>query len=392
MSEGHRPPYWRLSAFYLAYFASLGALVPYWGLYLQARGYEAIAIGQLMAVLMATKIIAPNLWGWLADYLDRRMMVVRVASLTSLVAFLGVFVADSFLWLALVTAGYSFFWNASLPQFEANTMNHLGDRASRYAHIRLWGSVGFICTVVGLGPILDRFGVQTLPLMVALLFGTIVLASWAVPDKEGRRAPRAPARFRSVLRQPGIVMLLGIFFLLQASHGPYYSFFSLYLEDAGYTNLWVGGLWAWGVIAEILVFLIMHRLLGRWRAETILVASAVLTALRWIMLAFWVDWLPGLLVAQTLHAASFGTFHAAAIHLVHRYFPGRLQGRGQALYSSLSFGAGGALGSLVSGYVWESAGARWIYLFAAGLAALGALLSWRWLRSSAHRGGGRAGP
>ena len=63
-----------------------------------------------------------------------------------------------------------------------------------------------------------------------------------------------------------------------------------------------------------------------------------------------------LVIAQLLHAATFGSFHAAAIHLVFRFFKGRLQGRGQALYSSLSYGAGGAAGALVSGVLWESFG------------------------------------
>ena len=42
-------PYWRLSSFYLFYFAALGALLPYWGPYLKARGFGAAEIGALMA-------------------------------------------------------------------------------------------------------------------------------------------------------------------------------------------------------------------------------------------------------------------------------------------------------------------------------------------------------
>ncbi|WP_419582672.1 MFS transporter, partial [Thiolapillus sp.] len=50
-------PYWRLSAFYFFYFAALGTLMPYWGLYLQSLGFDAFAIGSLMSILMATKIV-----------------------------------------------------------------------------------------------------------------------------------------------------------------------------------------------------------------------------------------------------------------------------------------------------------------------------------------------
>ena len=104
-------PYWRLSSFYLFYFASLGALLPYWALYLDSLGFAPAAIGELMAALMATKIVAPNLWGWIADHTGRHMPVVRLASLVSMIAFAGVFLGDSYPWLMLVMLVFSFFWN-----------------------------------------------------------------------------------------------------------------------------------------------------------------------------------------------------------------------------------------------------------------------------------------
>ena len=148
-------PYWRLSGFYFFYFAALGVIVPYWGLYLQTLGFGPAEIGELMAVIMATKIVAPNVWGWIADHTGRRMAIVRLASLLALLTFAGVFLAREFWRLALVMSLFSFFWNASLPQFEAVTFNYLGTRIHRYAHIRLWGSVGFILTVVALGKALE---------------------------------------------------------------------------------------------------------------------------------------------------------------------------------------------------------------------------------------------
>jgi PPP family 3-phenylpropionic acid transporter len=160
---------------------------------------------------------------------------------------------------------------------------------------------------------------------------------------------------------------------MQASHGPYYTFFSIYLEDHGYARSVVGSLWALGVIAEVLVFTQMHRLLPRFGASRLLLFAIVVTTLRWVLIALFVDVVPVLLVAQLMHAASYGLYHAAAISLIHRLFPGRLQGRGQALYSSLSFGVGGALGSLASGYVWEGQGGAATYLLAAMLAGLGIL-------------------
>lgn len=369
-------PYWRLSTFYLFFFASLGALLPYWALYLDSLGFSAADIGELMALIMATKIIAPNVWGWIADHTGRRMAIVRFASFCAVAAFAGVFFGSSYWWLALVMMGFSFFWNASLPQFEATTLNHLGDESHRYSRIRLWGSIGFICTVAGLGPLLDRYGVTLLPPVLMVLFAAIWLASLAVPERDappfdGRHEPIV-----NVLKRPEVIALLLVCFLMQASHGPYYTFYSIYLQEHGYSRSLIGQLWALGVIAEVGVFLVMHRLLPWFGLRGLLLSGLVLASLRWVLIGWFVDDVPLLVAAQLLHAASFGLYHATAIQLIHRYFVGRHQGRGQALYSSLSFGAGGAVGALYSGYLWESGGATLTFMVAACISAAALLIAW----------------
>ena len=375
-------PYWRLSGFYLFYFASLGALIPYWSLYLKSEGFSSLDIGQLMALLMATKIISPNLWGWLADHTGRRMMVVRLGSLLALVAFGGIFIAQGFWWMALVMVVFSFFWNAVLPQFEATTLSQLGEQSHRYSMIRLWGSVGFILMVAGLGPILDITGPTILPLVMLGLFVAIWLSSWTVAEQplKPHAAPHEP--LLKVLRKPEVIALLLVCFLMQASHGPYYTFYTIYMEGFGYSRAVIGQFWALGVAAEVVIFLIMSQMVCRFGLRRLLLWATLLTALRWILTGILPENLTVMLFAQLLHAASFGVFHAVAIALFHRFFVGRNQGRGQALYSSLAFGGGGAFGALYSGMLWDSAGPLPAYLSAAAMALLAAAISWRWLRTA----------
>lgn len=372
-------PYWRLSNFYLWYFATLGALVPYWGLYLDFLGFQANAIGELVAILMVTKLVAPNIWGWIADHTGQRMRIIRAASLCSAVFFAGTFFGDSYWWLALVIAGFSFFWNASLPQFEAITLTHLGEETHRYSSIRLWGSIGFILTVAGLGWALDVYGVQLLLPVLMGLFVVIWLTSLTVPESPQPVAVQETGSLRAVLKRPAVIALLVICFLMQASHGPYYTFYTLYMEDFGFTRSVIGQFWALGVLAEIGVFLVMHRWLPRYGARLLLIISLVLTTLRWCLIAWIPDKLAWVLIAQLLHAASFGIYHAVAIHLIHQFFVGRHQGRGQALYSSLSFGAGGAIGSLYAGYVWSGINPSASFMVAAVLSAVAAGIAWRYI-------------
>jgi PPP family 3-phenylpropionic acid transporter len=369
--------YWRLSGFYLFYFATLGALVPYWSLYLKSLDFGVTEIGQLTAILMATKIVAPYVWGWIADHTGQRIAIVRIASLLAALAFAGVFAGTGYWWLALVMTSFSFFWNASLPQLEATTMNHLGSETRHYSRIRLWGSVGFIVTVAGLGPVLDRFGAGTLPAVLLALFVAIWLSSLTVPESAAERRTQEQESLRTVIRQPVVVSLFGVCFLMQASHGPYYTFFTLYLENFGYSRALIGQLWALGVIAEIGVFLLMPRLLPRFGSRQLLLFATALTTLRWLLIAGFPAYSGVIGVAQTLHAASFGLYHAVSIYLVHRLFTGVHQGRGQALYSSLSFGAGGAAGSLVSGYLWKGVGPEAMFLLAAAVSFTALVVAYR---------------
>jgi len=373
-------PYWRLSAYYFFYFASLGALVPFWGPYLKSLGFGPLAIGQLIAIFMATKLVAPNLAGWIADRRGHRLTLVRLSSLATLICFAGVFAARGFWGQALVMALFSFFWNASLPQLEAITFNHLGGEVRRYARIRLWGSVGFILAVGSLGLTLEHRPIALLPWVVLILFGGIWLAALAVPEAPASTHPQThtPALAR-LLRRPEILAFLFACLAMQASHGAYYGFYSLYLQEHGYAKGLIGGLWALGVVAEVGLFLVMQPLLRAWGARRVLILSLLLAVVRWLLIGGFPDLLAVLVPAQLLHAATFGGYHAAAIHLVHHYFPGRVQGRGQALYASLSFGAGGAIGTFFSGWAWGPLGGRATFALASLAALAGALVAWRWV-------------
>lgn len=372
-------PYWRLSGFYLFYFAALGVLVPYWGLYLKSLDFNAVAIGQLMAIPMATKFVAPFVWGWLGDHLGQRMAIVRIGALLTTLVFVSVFWLRGFWELGLAMILFSFFWNAVLPQFEAVVLCYLGRAASRYAQIRVWGSVGFIATVVVLGMAVDRFGpVAVLPVLLTI-YTLLWLVSQTINDPVVKPHPLDQPGILSVLRQPAVIAFLAACFLLQAGHGAYYGFYSIYMEELGYSKTLIGQLWALGVVAEVVVFLLMPRLLQNLGARNMLMISLFLAALRWYLIGNFADSLSILFFAQTLHAATFGTFHAAAIHLVHHYFTGRHQGRGQALYSSLSFGFGGALGTVVSGYLWEGAGPTVAFNLSMAVSLLGLLIVWRWV-------------
>ena len=373
--------YLRLSGFYLCYFATLGVFLPYWGLYLLALGFDPARIGELTAIPQTTKLVAPTLWGWLADRTGQPMRVIRWACLATALTFTGVYAAGgSYGGLLLTALLFSFFWNAALPQFEAVTLNHLGEATHRYSRVRLWGSVGFIVAAVGVGFLVQGWGVGIVPALLLALFVALWINSLLVAEAPIRRVIQTSPPLGQVLRQPAVIALFAACFLNQAAHGPYYAFLSLYLETFGYSGKAIGLLWGFGVAVEVGMFVLFPRLLLRFGPRRLMLAALALATVRWLLIGHCAGELSWLLFAQTLHAFSFGVFHAVSIHLIHQFFPGTLQGRGQALYSSLSFGAGNAAGSLAAGYLWQGLGPAAIFDLAAVLGALAWLTAWRGLR------------
>ena len=375
----------RHATVYFFYYATLGALLPYWSLYLKHLDFNAREIGELSAVLLATKIIAPTIWAYLADRAGQRMRVARYAVFAGICVFALVLPVREYWTMLLVLAGFGFFWNAALPQFEATTMNFLGKDRYQYGRVRLWGSIGFLVAVLVLALVVRDEGIRFLPWAILVILSGIWLSSLRVQDSPSIGHATQNTSLLGTCWQAPVIALLLAAFLIQMSHGAYYTFFSIYLEDLGYSRTAVGQLWMLGVVAEVVLFLLVYRLLSKFGAPRLLGMAMLLTALRWWLIAMYADNLPVLLLAQLLHAASYGLFHASAICMIDEYFPGPLQSRGMALYSSVSFGLGISLGSLVSGYTWSAVGASGVYLLAAGLAGV-ALLQYLWL---GERGGAR---
>lgn len=372
-------PYWRLSSFYFFYFATLGCFLPYWSLYLEDSGFSALAIGELSALMVATKIVAPNIWGWIADHTGKSLRIIRIASFFGAVFFSGFLFFKGYYWFALITVCFSFFWNASLPQFEAATLSHLKQEPHRYSRIRLWGSVGFIVTVLGIGRLLEYFSIVYLPWVITIMLSLIWLVALMTPEAKSSASAQDGVGMRHILFKPEVLAFFMVYMLLQLAHGPYYVFYSIYLNQFHYPATMIGSLWALGVCAEIILFIFMKRLLAKISLRTILLVSIFLSIGRWLMIAHFPESLSMMILAQLLHAATFGSSHIAAIHLVHHYFGSRHQGKGQALYSSMSFGLGGMLGSLYSGYLWDDFGPVFVYSMASMACCLAFLIAFTWV-------------
>ena len=370
----------RFGAFYFAYFAYLGAYGPYIALYFDALGFTAAQIALVLALPQVARIVVPALWGWLADRTGWRRAIVAASCASTAAGFALLPMARGLSDTLLVVGTMALFSAAALPIVEAMTLASVAGSPGRYGPIRLWGSVGFVIAVLTTGVLLDvRPAEALIPLIVAWALAALACA-FALPSSRVRVAAADSPPLLGLLRRPDVAGLLGACFCMTVAHGALYTFYTLYLVEHGYSKSLAGLLWTLGVLGEIAVFAWLPALMRRLRLREILIGSLFAAAVRFTAIGWGVDSLAVLVAAQLLHAATFGTFHAASVAAVSRLFPGPLQVRGQGLYTSLAYGLGGSAGALLAGVAWEPLGAAWTFTISSGFGLAGAVLVWRYVK------------
>ena len=367
----------KLSRFYFIYYFFVGAFTPYWGLYLQSEKFSVADIGILMSLFQISRIFAPNFWGWLADHTGKRAPWIRLTAALGLVGFIAVFWAHGFIWLFLVMAALSLFTSSTLPLTESLTFAHLATTKGHYSRIRMWGSLGFIVAAVIIGFMIDWFGIKSL--LWFLLGVQVVLFALSFTLPEPKIAPHEVDHFSvwQIIKQPSVIALLLGCGLMVTAHGVLYNFYSIYLSTHGYSKGTIGLLWSVGVVCEIVMFAYMPKIMVRFSLKQMMLTSLVLAVLRFSVIGLAPDYLWIIIIAQTLHAATFGSFHAASVEMITRFFKGRHQAKGQAIYNSIAYGVGGTIGGIAGGYAMQYWGGQKAFMLAALFPLVGiAVIAW----------------
>jgi len=366
--------YWRLSRFYFFYYFFVGLFVPYWGLYLQSKSFSAFQIGILLSLFQISRIFAPNFWGWLADYTNKRARWIRLSSFIGCLGYIGIFWADSFFLIFLVMMSMSLFTSSTIPLAESLTLSHVASTNASYSNIRLWGSVGFIVASFFLGILIDIYSVSIL--VWALLFTQLIILflSFSIPDKKFELIGNTKRSIWKVLKKPEVIALLTGCALMVSSHGLLYNFYSIFLKEQNYSSSLIGILWSIGVIFEIFIFILMPKILRKFNFKEVLLVSLFLAVIRFFLIGYCVDILWVLILAQILHAATFGSFHVASVELVSVHFNGEHHSRGQSIYNSITYGLGGAIGGLGGGLMIDQYGAASTFMFSSILPLIGFII------------------
>ena len=379
-------PFAALSA---SYFAHIGFFNPYLPLWLKDLGFSITVIGILTAVQAATRVLAPYAWGWLSDHTGERVKLLRFCAGAALVCAMGLFAPGSVWWIGVVLLFMFIHTSAMMPMSEA-ALAHLvstdqGFDSRRYGRVRLWGSLGFLVTALSAGAWFEHQGMQSFPLWAVGSLLALNLSVWWLPNrKEAVQHDEVRPPVMAVLRQRKVQWFFVTVFFHVLSHIGLYVFFSLYLDELGYSKTMIGVMWAVSVAAEIVWFFTQSRWLPAFGLSTWMLICSSAMVLRMTLTTWAADWLWVLLFAQVLHALTFATQHTVCIALLSQHFPGRLRGRGQALYASIGYGVPGVLGALGGGALSDAWGLSSVYALSIVTAIIACLCAWQCKRHHAN--------
>ncbi len=359
-----------IAFFYGFYFAALALFLSFFPMYFDYLGFNGRQIGVLFALAGLTKLFASNLWAYIATrYLDE-LQVIQIACLGSLIAGVGVIFVHQYVLMLITVTIFGFFCTGILSQLEMVTLKGLklaNGNTDAYGRLRLYGSIGFVVSVLCGGVLFEMYGIQFLPVMyvgmfvVLFLISLLLIPGYHLSNNLSLSTIKKSKSLKSLLSDKSISIPVVLFLLagllLNVSHGPLNNFFGIYLKGIGYSEVDVGIFWAVSVVAEICLMAFSVRIFERFNVVHVFVFSIAIGVVRWSVMPLvqgathWHEWLV-LFLLQVLHAFNFGAFHLSSVKIIEKLFSDGHAVQGQALYSSVCFGLGGALGSIISGQAW----------------------------------------
>lgn len=349
---------WPIATVNFFYYTVLAGFLSFLAMFLIGRDFTAEMVGQTFAIFTISRVGFGLLWSYWADKYQAPLQFFQLAHVISVVCLIPlIWVSDHLLTMVLVIVSLTCYLSV-ISQVEVLTLKAANDQAKLYNRIRLFGSIGFIVAAVVIGFIIDWIGRDgilyfAIAMLLCILLSSMLL-SVSGDDRSTSDDSSIDESFISRCLASGFVVFMAASILLQMSFAPYIGFFTQYLAQYHYSGAAIGAIFAFGTVAEIVLFIYAGSILAKFNIKTLFSFCLLITALRWWALTWAVESEVWLLLTQALHAFSYGLIHSVSIYFIRQHFSDKQQSRGQTMYLTVTYGIGGAIGAYIAGISWQS--------------------------------------
>ncbi len=375
MTKSHWYSLWPAAAVNFFYYAIFGGFISYLAIWLSQREFSSVEIGSLFASYTLIRIASGQLWAYLSDRSNNPKLFFQLGMSIAAICLVPVFFTEQKLFTFIAVTASMTFAMSVVSQLEVLSLMAAKDSAKTYNRIRLFGSVGFIVAAIFMGWLIDVWHPDAIVYFAIFvcLAGTVFAQ---LLDNGARLADDSEqgASFWRKCMDLGFISFMLASILLQVSFAPYVGFFTQYLANNDYLGAQVGVLFALGTFSEIFLFAFAGAVLARFHLKRLMYVCLFLTAVRWGLVADYVESALVITLTQIIHALSFGLMHSCSVYYIRHHFSAKEQNRGQFMYIGVSFGIGGAIGAALTGVTWANGVGSQLTFYWAGGAALAAAL------------------
>ncbi len=349
---------------YFWFYAAIGALMPFIALYYRELGFSGVQVGVLTALPSLGMALFGPLWGAVSDSLAiHRWVLCGSLALAGVIAF-STSQATAFAPMLVLIGLLAFASVPVAPLLDSYGMT-VGDRTERsYGSLRVWGSVGYMASVLIVGRLM---GDDVSALLLVAHGGFLALALLSVrrlPALGERRAMPLLGGLRAIAGNRPIILLLLVAYLISSGAAVMNIYLGIHIEDIGGTATLIGLAFAVSAASELPIIAFGGWFLRRLGAVRLVALAISVYAVR--LAGFSVITAPEwLLPIQSLHGLSYGAFLMASVTLAHHLAGREHAAMAQALLTAMSFGFGSITGSIVGGAVLDQIGTAGLFRGAA---------------------------
>jgi PPP family 3-phenylpropionic acid transporter len=380
-SSGPAPPGWRQSALrlrggYFWHYAGVGTFSPFAALYYRELGFSGIEVGLLTALPAISSGLFGAFMGAFADARGAHRLVLRAALALAIMLALALSQVSAFIGVLLVMALLAVSIVPVMPLLDSYGMTITERTGISYGSMRVWGSIGFMATSLGVGRLLGERVSAAILLAYACCFALTLVSIYGLPALAERQSRSLLAGLGDVRRNRPLLLLLLVGYLLASGAAIMYTFLGIHIQDMGGSASLVGLAFALSAFSELPIVAFGGWFLARFGPFRLICLALVVFAVRFA--AFSAITVPEwILPVQMLHGLSYGAYLMASVTLAHRTAGRAHAATAQALLASVSFGFGAITGSLLGGALLDAIGTTGLFRLAAALMllALGVLVT-----------------
>ena len=332
------------------------------GAHLDKLGFSGSEISAIYGCLWLGCIIAPFIGGQIADRLFPTQLFLSIAHLLGgvLLYFTALQTEFSSMWTWMFA--YCLLYAPTLALTNSICFRNLENAEVEFGKVRMWGTIGWIA--VGWMVTFMRSQWQTadwtggsdllmFAAVASIIMGVYCLTLPKTPPVTSQKSPLAFLEALSLLKDRNFLIFMMASFVVTTELQFYYIPTAPFLLDMGAEEAWLTAIKTVAQIAEVVVLLfLLHISIQKLGVRLTMVIGILAWPIRYFL--FMVPSLPVIVTSLTLHGFGYAFFFVTSQIYVNMKASDDMRASAQAMLTFFTLGVGNYLGTLFTGYIWDT--------------------------------------